>query len=105
MRNTYRITNSRAIGWKMQGGEMWHETAPKNVVTSAKNSIILFILPGSYFHLEYLQLLLNYTLKKHMPLHICVHARARAHTHKTQCFLHKTFFNRPVKKELLKMET
>jgi len=61
MRNTHRITNSRAVGWKMQGGEEWHETAPKNVVISVKNSTILFILQGSYFHLEYLQLLLNYT--------------------------------------------
>lgn len=91
MRNTYRITNGRALGWKMQGGEKWHETASKNVVTSAKNSIILFILPGSYFHLEYLQLLLNYTLKKHMPVCVHTHFRAHTHTHTTQCFLRKTF--------------
>jgi hypothetical protein len=103
-RNTYRITNSRALGWKMQGGEKWHETAPKNVVTSAKNSTILFTLLGSYFNLEYLQMLLNYTLKKHIPVYARVRAHAHAHTH-TQCFLPKTFFNRPVKKKFLKMET
>jgi hypothetical protein len=67
----------------MQGGEKCNETTPKNVVTSAKNYIILFTLPGSYFHIEYLQLLLNYTLKKHMPLCAHMHAHARTHTHKT----------------------
>jgi hypothetical protein len=71
----------------MQGGEKWHKTAPKNVVTSGKNSIILFTLPGSYFHLEYLQLLLNYTLKKHMPVyaHVCACAHTHTHTHSVSC--------------------
>jgi hypothetical protein len=95
MRNTYRITNSKALGWKMQGGDKWHENAPKNVVTSAKHSIILFILPRNYFHLEYLPMLLNYTLKN---TSLCTD------THTTQFFLHKMFFNRPVKKELLTMK-